>query len=118
MSQILTCLVTQLILGLNSLKNSIFKTALSLPSSKILKEIIIFLLLIFILTGPISIYIILSLYSIGSPKIVTNRYRFSLSLCGNPILLTAASNIWFLIALLSTSTLNFLSCYLAYKFRY
>ncbi len=78
---------------LNSFKNSIPKTTLSLPSGKILKEVIILLPLIFILTSPISIYIILSLYSIKSPKIVTNRYRFSLTLYGNPILLTANSNI-------------------------
>src|SRR6266704_2599230 len=92
-SQILTYLITQLILKLNSLKNSIPKTTLSLPSSKILKKLIIFLPLISTLTGPVSIYIILSLYNIRSPKIVTNRYRFSLSLYSNPILLTAISNI-------------------------
>ncbi len=93
MSQILTYLVTQLILRLNSLRNGIPKTALSLPSSKILKEIIILFPLISTLTNPVSIYIILSLYNIGSPKIVTNRYRFSLSLYSNPILLTTTSNI-------------------------
>src|SRR6266566_3318943 len=98
--------MTQLIFGLNSLKNSIFKTALFLFSGKILKEIIIFLPLIFTLTCPVSIYIILSLYYIRSPEIVTNKYRFSLSLYSNPIFLTAISNIWFLIALLSTNTLN------------
>ncbi len=118
MSRILTYPVTQLIFKLNSLRNSILKTALSLLSGKMLKEIMIFLPLISTLTSPVFIYIILSLYSIRSPEIVTNRYRFSLSLCGNLILLTANSNIWFFIALLSTSTLNFLFCYLAYRFRY
>src|SRR6266567_3080597 len=108
MSQILTYLVIQLIFRLNSLRNSIFKTALSLPSGRILKDILTFYPLISILTSPVFIYIILSLYIIRSPKIVTNGYRFSLSLCGNLILLTAISNIWFLIALLSISVLNFL----------
>ena len=85
--------MTQLIFRLNSLRNSIPKTALSLPSSKILKEIIIFFPLIFTLTSPISIYIILSLYSIRSPEIATNRYRFFLFLYSNLILLTATNNI-------------------------
>src|SRR6266567_6428549 len=116
-SQILTYLITQLILKLNSLRNGILKTALSLPSSKILKEIITFLPLISISTSPVSIYIILSLYSIGSPKMVTNRYRFSLSLYSNPILLTTDSDIWFFVILLFTNTLNFLFCYLACRFR-
>src|SRR6266700_3901752 len=118
MSQILTYLVIQLIFGLNSLRNSIPKTALSLFSSRILKDILILCLLISILTGPVSIHIIPSLYIIRSLEIVTNRYRFSLSLYSNPILLITVSNIWFLVALLSTSTLNFLFYHLAYKFRY
>src|SRR6266702_1871044 len=118
MSQILTYLVTQLIFGLNSLRNGIPKTALSLPNSKILKEVTIFLPLISTLTSPVSIHIIPSLYNIRSPEIVTNGYGFSLSLYSNPILLTAVSDIWFLIALLSTSALNFLFYYLACKFRY
>ena len=118
MSQILTCLITQLILRLNSLRNSILKTALSLFSSRMLKDILILYPLIFTLTGPISIYMILFLYIIGSPKMVINKYRFFLSLYNNPILLTANSNIQFLVTLLSTSTLNFLFCYLAYRFKY
>src|SRR6266550_5478623 len=105
MSQISTYLITYLILKLNSLKNSIFKTTLSLPNNRILKEIIIFLPLISTLTSPISIYIILSLYSIRSPKIVINGYRFSLSLYSNPIYLIAIGDRWFLIALLFTSAL-------------
>src|SRR6266567_3984490 len=76
---------------LNSLKNNIPKTTLSLSSSKILKEITIFLPLISTLTSPVFIYIILSLYSIGSPKIVTNGYKFSLSLYSNLIPLTVNS---------------------------
>src|SRR6266566_8777402 len=117
MSRILTYLVIQLIFRLNFLRNSIPKTALSLLSNRILKDILTLYPLISTLIGPISIYMILSLYIIGSPKILTNRYRFSLSLYGNPILLTTASDIWFLVALLSTSTLNFLFYHLAYKFR-
>ena len=83
----------QLIFGLYSYRNGIPKTALFLPSSKMLKEIMAFLPLISTSTSPVSIYIILSLYNIGSPEIVINGYRFSLSLYGNPILLTAVSNI-------------------------
>src|SRR6266700_4266005 len=108
MSQILTYLVIQLILRLNSLKNSIPKTALSLPSGSILKDILILYPLISTLTGPVSIHMILSLYIIRFLEIVTNGYRFFLSLYSNPILLTAISDIWFLITLLSTSALNFL----------
>ena len=85
--------VVQLIFGLNSLKNGIPKTALSLLSGRILKDILTLYPLISTLTSPISIYIILSLYIIRSPEIVTNKYRFSLSLYSNPILLTATSNI-------------------------
>src|SRR6266700_1296977 len=110
MSLILTCLVIQLILRLNSLRNGIPKTALSLLSGRILKDILTLCPLISTLTSPISIYIIPSLYIIGSLEIVTNRYRFSLSLYSNLILLTAVSNIWFLIALLFTSALIFLFC--------
>src|SRR6266567_3126598 len=80
-------------LGLNSLKNGIPKTTLSLLSGRMSKDILILYPLIFTLTSPVSICIIPSLYIIRSPKIVTNGYRFSLSLYGNPILLTAASNI-------------------------
>src|SRR6266568_4152655 len=114
MFYILTCLVTQLILGLNSLRNSIPKTTLSLPSGRILKDILTLCPLIFTLTGPVSICIILSLYIIKSPEMVTNRYRFSLFLYNNPILLIIFSNIWFLVTLLSISALNFLFYYLIY----
>src|SRR6266566_8521509 len=118
MSQISTYLVIQSIFKLNSLRNSIPKTALSLPSGRMLKDILTLYPLISTLISPISIYIIPSLYVIGSPKIVINGYGFSLSLYSNPILLTADSDIWFLITPLSTNALNFLFYYLAYRFRY
>src|SRR6266566_9815761 len=108
MSQILIYLVIQLIFRLNSLRNSIPKTTLFLPSGRILKDILILYPLISTLTSSVSIYMILSLYIIRSPEMVTNRYGFSLSLYSNLILLTADSNIWFLITLLSTNALNFL----------
>ena len=93
MSQILTYLVIQLIFKLNSLKNSIPKTTLSLPNSKILKDIVTFFPSTSISTSPIFSGIILSLYNIRSLEMVTNKYRFSLSLYSNPILLTANNNI-------------------------
>ena len=82
-----------MIFGLNSLKNIIPKTALSLPNNKILKVIITPVPLTSTSISPILSYIILSLYNIRSPKMVTNRYRFSLSLYSNPIFLTTVSNI-------------------------
>src|SRR6266705_6958685 len=56
------------------------------------KDILTLYPLISTLTSPISIYIIPFPYIIRSLEIVTNRYRFSLSLYSNPILLTAVSD--------------------------
>jgi hypothetical protein len=68
---ILTYLIIQLIFRLYSLNYIIPKTASSWPNSRILKFIIISRLLILIYTSPVSKLIILSLYSTGSPKIMT-----------------------------------------------
>jgi hypothetical protein len=56
---------------LYSLNYIIPKTALSWPNSRILKFIITSLPLMLIYTSLVSKLIILSLYSTGSPKIVT-----------------------------------------------
>jgi hypothetical protein len=71
MFMILTYLVIQLIFRLYFFNYIIPKTALSWPNSKILKFTIILCFLMLTYTGPISKLIILSLYSTGSPKIVT-----------------------------------------------
>jgi len=62
---------------LNFYKNSIPKTALSLPNDRTLNNITTFYLLISILTGPVLKWIISFPYNIRSFEIVTNKYRFS-----------------------------------------
>jgi hypothetical protein len=64
-------LVIQFIFKLYSLNYIILRTALSYFSSRILKFTIILYPLILTSTNPISRLIILSLYSTGSPKIIT-----------------------------------------------
>ena len=91
---------------------------MSLPNNKILNKITIFYSFSSNSTGPVSIYIILSLYNIRSPEIVTNGKGLSFSLYSIPNLLTANGNMWFFVTLLSTNALNFLSRHLALKFKY
>ena len=62
--------------------------------------------------GFISKLIILFLYSTGSPKIITNRYRCFFSLYSIPNRSTVSSAMWFLVTLLSIIALNCLSCHL------
>ena len=78
---------------MNSCKNGIFKTALSLPKGRILNNMTIVLPLMSNWTGSVSKYIIPSLYNIGSPKIVINGYRSCFYLCGNFIFIIAAGDI-------------------------
>jgi hypothetical protein len=68
---ILTYLVIQLIFRLYSLNYIIPKTASSWPNSRILKFTITLRPLILIYTNPVFKLIILSLYSTGSPEIIT-----------------------------------------------
>ena len=58
------------------------------------------------------------LYSTSSFKIITNRYRYSFSLYSIPNLFTILGVIWFLITLLSTITLNYLSRHLTLRLKY
>ena len=62
-------------------------------------------------------YITLSLYIIGSPKIITKKYIFSFYLYGSLNYLIISSNIWFFIALLLTIALNLIFYYLVYRFK-
>jgi len=109
--------VIQFIFGLNSCKNGIPKTALSLPNSRILNNTTTFYPLISILTSPVLRWIISFLYNIRSPEIMTNRYGFSFCLWGNPIFLIVAGDMWFFIAPLFINALNFWSCHLAHRLR-
>ena len=68
--------------------------------------------------GPVLRYIILSLYIIGSPEIVTKGYRSFFYLYGSLNLFIVFSDIWFLITLLLTNTLNVYFPYLAHKLKY
>ena len=68
-------------------------------------------------TNPILKYIILFLYIIGSPKIVTKEYRFSFCLCGSLNYLIIFNDIWFLITLLLTIALNFIFWHLVYRLK-
>ena len=68
--------------------------------------------------GPISKLIILFLYNTSSPKIVTNRYKYSFFLYNIPNRFIILGMIWLLIILLSTITLNCLSRHLTLKLKY
>ena len=57
------------------------------------------------------------LYSTGSFKIVINKYRYSFFLYSIFSRFTILGVIWFLVALLSTITLNCLSRYLTFKLK-
>ena len=96
----------------------IFKTALSYPSNKILKFTIILRPLILTHIGLIFKLIIPFLYSTSSPKIITNGYRHSFFLYNIPNYSIILGIMWFLITLLSTIILNYLSRYLTFKSKY
>src|SRR6266702_8539582 len=108
----------QLILRFYFYKNNIPKTASSFPNNNTLNNIIIHLPSSSNSINPVLKYIILSLYIIGSPEIVTKGYRSSFYLCGNLNYLIISGDMWFLITLLSTIALNFVLCHLACKFKY
>ena len=67
--------------------------------------------------GLVSKLIILFLYSTGSLKIITNRYKCFFSLYNIPNCFTILGIMWFLIILLSTIALNCLSRYLTLKLK-
>ena len=71
-------------LGLYFFNYIIPKTALSCPSSRILKFTIILCPLILTYRGPNFKLIILSLYDTSFPKIITNGYKYSFSLYNIP----------------------------------
>ena len=67
--------------------------------------------------GFVSKLIILFLYNISSPKIITNGYKYSFSLYSIPNCFTVLGAMWFLITLLSTIALNYLSRHLTFKLK-
>ena len=62
--------------------------------------------------------IILSLYNTSSFKIIINGYRYYFSLYSISSRFTILGIIWFLVTLLSTITLNYLSRHLTLKLKY
>ena len=68
--------------------------------------------------GPVSKLIIPSLYSTNSSKIIINKYRCSFFLYSIPNYSTIWGAMWFLITLLFTIALNYLSRYLTLKSKY
>ena len=83
-----------------------------------LKFTIILYFLILTCIGPIFKLIILFLYSTSFSKIVTNRYKYSFFLYSIFSCFTILGVIWFLITLQSIIVLNYLLCYLTFKFKY
>ena len=68
--------------------------------------------------GSVSKLIIPSLYSTGSPEIITNGYKYFFFLYSIPNCFTILGVMWFLVTLLSIIALNYLSCHLTFKSKY